>query len=144
VFIYNFKDFTMEAKHVLPFFIPIIAIIMGIGLAMLALWLDHEKKTRMFELHHQERLAALERGIELPPLPAEFFQGRSTPSQGHGVLLWGLILVFVGLAFAIAQTLNGDTESAAWALVPIAGGAAQLIYYLVVHRRKQPALPATP
>ena len=134
----------MDAKHVLPFFIPIIAIVMGVGLAMLALWLDHEKKTRMFELHHQERLAALERGIELPPLPSEFFQGRSTPSQGHGVLLWGMILVLVGLAFGIAQTLNGDTESAVWALVPIAVGTAQLIYYFAVHRRKQPALPATP
>ena len=132
----------MDPTHVLPFFIPIIAIIMGIGLAMLALWLDHQKKARMFELHHQERLAALERGIELPPLPPEFFQGRSaTPSQGHGVLLWGLILVLVGLAFGVAQAFSGDVEGAVWGLMPIAVGAAQLIYYGAVHRRKQPVPP---
>ena len=122
-------------KNVVVVFVPIIAIIMGIGLAMLGLWLDYQKKTKMFELHHKERLAALERGIELPPLPVEFFQGRApSTSRGQGLLLWGLIFTLVGLAFAAAQSINGDTESAAWALVPIAVGTAQLIYYYVVLR----------
>ena len=132
-------------KNVVAVFIPIIAIIMGVGLAMLGLWLDHQKKTRIFELHHKERLAALERGIELPPLPAEFFQGRApSESRGQGVLLWGLIFTFVGLAFAGAQTINGDTESAAWALVPIAVGTAQLIFYYVVFRPQLAASKSTP
>ena len=40
--------------------------------------LDFFKKRSMFELHHQERMAAIEKGIEVPPLPPEFFQDRNT------------------------------------------------------------------
>jgi hypothetical protein len=62
-----------DIRHIIPFFVPIIAIILGIAIGMLGLILDYRKKSRMFELHHQERLLAIERGMEVPPLPPEFF-----------------------------------------------------------------------
>lgn len=123
-----------DLKNVLPLFIPIVAIVMGIGIGMLALWLENQKKLRMFELLHQERLFALERGLEVPPLPPEFFAAparKDDKPAGPRVssLRWGLMWLFLGLALAIAITLNDGVEQASWALLPVAVGVAQLIYY---------------
>ena len=132
-----------EFRHVLPFFIPLVAIIMGIGVGMLALWLDHQKKMHIFELHHKERLMAIERGMEVPPLPVEFFleRGKSETSLDSN-LRWGLILFLLGLAIATALILNGDSSSASWGLIPIAIGLAQLIFYSI-GRRQAPGVDAS-
>lgn len=126
-----------EFRHVLPLLIPLVAIIMGIGVGMLALWLDHQKKIHIFELHHKERLMAIERGMELPPLPAEFFlaRGKSETSLNSN-LRWGLIWLLLGLAIATALILNGDSSSAAWSLIPVAIGLAQLIFYSIGRRQE--------
>ena len=132
-----------EFRHVLPFFIPLVAIIMGIGVGMLALWLDHQKKIHILELHHKERLMAIERGMEVPPLPVEFFleRGKSETSLDSN-LRWGLILFLLGLAIATALILNGDSSSASWGLIPIAIGLAQLIFYSI-GRRQAPGVDAS-
>ncbi|MEI7536934.1 MAG: DUF6249 domain-containing protein [Comamonadaceae bacterium] len=131
-----------EFRHVMPFLVPLVAIIMGIGVGMLALWLDHQKKIHIFELHHKERLMAIERGMEVPPLPAEFFQGRSrSESSLVSNLRWGLIWLLLGLAIAAAMMINGDSSRAAWGLIPIAIGLAQLIFYSI-GRRQQPGVDA--
>jgi hypothetical protein len=125
-----------EFRHIIPLLIPIVAIVMGVGFGMLGLYLDYRKKTQMFEMHHKERLLAIERGIEVPPLPIEFFSGRNkTPNPVGNSLLWGLLWFLVGLAICIALLMNGDTHSAPWALWPMAIGLAQLIYYAVEVRR---------
>ena len=133
-----------DLKHIVPFFIPIIAIVMGIGIGMLSLWLDYQKKARLFELNHKERLFALERGIELPPLPADFFKsGNQKDEPGDpraSSLRWGLLWVFLGLALAAAMAINNGVEAASWALLPIAVGVAQLIYYQAAASHP----PATP
>jgi hypothetical protein len=43
--------------------LPIVAIVLGIG--MLALWFDCRKKRVFFEWHHKERMAAIEKGMEV-------------------------------------------------------------------------------
>jgi hypothetical protein len=111
-------------------FIPIVAIIMGIGIGMLSIYFDYRKKQDMFAMHHKERMAAIEKGMEVPPLPPEFFQeGRRSRPRTHGEFLRrGLVLVFVGAAVTVAlyNTVRGWYL---WGLVPAAVGAAQLLYY---------------
>ncbi|MBI3525440.1 MAG: hypothetical protein HY066_13135 [Betaproteobacteria bacterium] len=122
----------------LPLLIPIIGIVMGVGLAMLAVLTDHQRKREMFDLHHKERLLAIERGMEVPPLPPEFFQrghGRWQESPG-GRLRRGLIWLFVGVALMAALALNRSLEAAAWGLIPSAVGLANLIYYFTVGRNQ--------
>lgn len=120
-------------RHILPFFIPITAIVMGIGIGMLGLYLDYQKKIRMYELHHQERILAIERGMEVPELPAEFFSSGRKPAlpPGSGSLRWGLICLFVGMALAVAMALNDGAQQASWALLPVAVGLALLVHYKV-------------
>jgi O-antigen/teichoic acid export membrane protein len=124
-------------------FIPIVGIVMGIGIGMLALYLGYRKKRDIYELHHKERMAAIEKGIELPPLPVEFFRdgpdlGKRTP---EGRLRSGLVLLFVGvaLAFALSRTAHGQWV---WGLIPAAVGLANLLSYAL--GRKKAAGEGTP
>jgi hypothetical protein len=125
------KDYTMnDMRHIIVFLIPIVAIVMGVGLGMLGLFLDYQKKTRMFDLHHKERLLAIERGMEVPPLPSEFFAPVRKPvNLKANSLRWGLIWLFLGLALGTAMALNDGIEQASWALLPIAVGVALLSFY---------------
>jgi hypothetical protein len=123
-----------DIRHIIPFFVPIIAIVLGIAIGMLGLILDYRKKSRMFELHHKERLMAIERGMEVPPLPPEFF---ANPRRDDGAgpransLRWGLIWLFLGVALGVAMGLNDGIEQASWALLPAAVGLAQITFYFL-------------
>jgi hypothetical protein len=119
-------------------FIPIVGIIMGIGIGMLALYLGYRKKRDIYELHHKERMAAIEKGIELPPLPVEFFRdgpdlGKRTP---EGRLRSGLVLLFVGAAIAYALSRTAQNQWV-WGLIPASVGLANLLSYALT--RKKPA-----
>ena len=59
--------FGSMIEPVVALFIPIIAIIFGVGIGMLALYLGYRKRKELFVLYHQERMAALEKGVDLPP-----------------------------------------------------------------------------
>lgn len=127
----------------LLFLIPIIAIVMGIGIGMLSIYLSYRKRKDMFALYHQERMAAIEKGIELPPLPEDFFHedgGKPRSHSPHGTLLGGLVLVFIGLTlylalhFTVPRTEAGG-DVALYALIPGGIGVACLIYYFTVGRR---------
>ncbi|MGM9487741.1 DUF6249 domain-containing protein [Ideonella sp. YS5] len=130
-----------ELRHILPFLIPIVAIVMGIGIAMLAVWIDYRKKRDIFELHHKERMFAIERGMEVPPLPPQLLQGASTRearSTGPAdYLRRGLLWSLVGCAVAAALAINRDIDSAAWGLIPIAVGLAYLIFYATDARSRR-------
>src|SRR3974390_1589993 len=92
-----------SASEIIAVMIPIVAIVMGIGIGMLSLFLDYRKKQEMFALHHKERLAAIEKGMEVPPLPPEFFQDpRRRPRTTGDYLRRGLISLLIGIAITIA------------------------------------------
>lgn len=73
-------------------------------------WLRHQKRT----LIHRERLAAIEKGVDLPPLDQE--QRRSTWNVQRTLLLAGLIwlsvgiCVYVTLSAVIASPANVKLE----------------------------------
>jgi Domain of unknown function (DUF6249) len=132
----------MFQPQVLVFMVPIIAIVMGLGIGMLNIYLNYRKRKEMFALYHQERMAAIEKGIELPPLPEDFFHEDCKPSRisPHRTLLSGLILTFIGLTLYIALHVSvphsessGDPSS--FALIPGGIGVACLIYYFTVGRK---------
>ena len=130
----------MEPQQ-LVFVIPIVAIVMGIGIGMLTLVLDYRKKREMFALHHKERLAAIEKGVDLPPLPPEFFQDgrRSRPRHPSDFLRRGLVLLFIGIAVTAAMYQSAP-DAYLWGVIPGAIGIALLLYYAVVGRK----LPSSP
>jgi hypothetical protein len=122
--------------------IPIVAIVMGIGIGMLAIVLNHRKRREMFALYHQERMAAIDKGIELPPLPEAFFADDGRAPSPHRHLLKGLIWLFIGVGLLIALVAGHRGDSALFALVPAGIGLAYLIYYFAVGRKEAQALEA--
>ena len=74
----------------------IIAIILGIGLAVICAFLNYKRRKDMFALYHQERMAAIEKGVELPPLPEGVIITRDE-REGRGPLE-GLLAGLTALA----------------------------------------------
>lgn len=115
--------------------VPLVAITFGIGvpLSIPIVWiaLNYRKRRRLMELHHAERMAAIERGMEVPPLPLELIDGRS---RRRSSLLPGLVWFFIGLAMTVGSLSIGDDLPVVWGLVPLGIGIAYLIYYAVEGR----------
>ena len=111
--------------------IPILGIVLGVGVAVVAIITSHREKQKRTELRHRERLAAIEKGIELPLDPDP-----EVPSKKGNSLKSGLINLFLGavLYFAIREVTDDDV--ALFGLIPAAIGVGSLISYFVESRRK--------
>jgi hypothetical protein len=119
--------------------VPIFGTLFGIGLpvSIPIVWmaLNYRKRRRLMELHHAERMAAIERGMEIPPLPIELIDGRSARRRRTS-LLPGLVWFFIGLAIVIGTTsLHDDDIPTITGLIPLGIGLAYLIYYFLEGRK---------
>ena len=76
------------SEDAIAVFIPIIAIVMSLSIPIVFAIVDYRRRRDIIEAHHKERMAAIERGMELPPLP-EAFSSRSTATGSRGTCLAG-------------------------------------------------------
>jgi hypothetical protein len=127
---------------VLGLMIPIISVTVSLG--ALIVWIVVWSRRRMHEIdcRHKERMAAIEKGLELPPESVP--QPEQIPPRSR-YLLRGLIWLGVGLAitFGGRDWLRGPMGGAGW--IAVAVGAAYLIFYFVEGRKaavSRPELPA--
>lgn len=127
---------------ILGILIPIISIILGLGTAMLAIYLSYRRRKQMFTLYHQERMAAIDKGIDLPPLPDAFFGDPSASLGGRQYLRKGLVWLFIGVAVGVSLYVNGQAKEAFFALIPSGVGLAYLIYYFIEGRKDAPKAEA--
>ncbi len=114
--------------------IPIVSIVFGIGIGMESIYLEYRKKRDMLEFYHKERMAAIEKGIELPPMPDDRC-GDDRPRSPHATLMAGLILTLLGLAISVALYYAGGLIPALFALILVGLGLAFLIYYALVGKK---------
>jgi hypothetical protein len=120
----------MEIEH-MALMIPILGIVLGVAVAIIAIVASHREKLKRTELRHRERLAAIERGIELPPDPEPDVDARKGNS-----LKSGLTGLFIGVVLYFALREVADPAVALFGLFPAAFGVANLISYFVESRRK--------
>ena len=140
--------FQFDSDVFMPFLvfsIPIIAIVGGITVAVV----KSLGRQRLIELAQQERIAAIQRGLDiskLPPLPSladdddlaavGLPAGERDRRRAQGILIGGLITLFTG-AGLMAFLLIVDRHDRAWAvgLIPAMVGMALLISAWIVHPR---------
>ena len=112
--------------------IPIVAIIGGLSFAAFSMYLKVHRQREALHMHHLERMAAIEKGIELPPLPPELLQDGDDDGRYRGdYRRWrrgrGLTLIFIGAAVTLAMwQVNGD-KSFWWGFIIIAAGLGRLV-----------------
>jgi hypothetical protein len=121
--------------------VPVLGVIFAVGLPLsipiVYIALNYRKRKRLMELSHAERMAAIERGMEVPPLPLELIDGNSRKRRSS--LLPGLVWFFIGLAMVAGYLLGGDLGDGdelpvVFGLVPLGIGLAYLIYYALEGR----------
>jgi hypothetical protein len=122
-------------------FIPIVAIIMGCSIAIVSIWAEHKRKAQLMEQNHRERMNAIEKGIELPPLPDHLIhEGNSngpataTPAKS---LRAGIMLSLIGGLLYFAIDRMGADDIALFGLIPAAVGIANLVYAAIQWNKEQ-------
>ena len=126
-------------KRAFPFIIVVLAFVW----VTFSTWCDYKKRKEFMMLYHQERMAALEKGLELPPFPRELLGEEAEeadtpqPAKPSKPLLVGLVwlLLGLGLAVALAGVDNAHFRPAGIGAVPFGIGLAYLIYYAVEARK---------
>ncbi|MGH8319828.1 MAG: DUF6249 domain-containing protein [Steroidobacteraceae bacterium] len=129
--------------------IPSVAIVAGLSFAAYSMYLRVRAQRETLQMHHAERMAAIEKGIELPPLPAELVHDRYYGVGYRGEYRrWrrgsGLTLIIVGAAVTVAMwQANGDS-SFWWGVVIIAWGLGRLVGEYMEGGRAHYNAPGTP
>jgi len=126
----------------LSLLIPILSITVSMAAVIVWIVVWSRRRTHEADCRHKERMAAIEKGLELPPESVP--QPQPMPPRSR-YLLRGLIWLGVGLAIALGgrDWLGGSDWGLGW--IPVAVGAAYLIFYFVegrgasVPKREEPA-----
>jgi hypothetical protein len=118
--------------------IPLLAIGLSLSIPIVIITLRYRNRSRLMELYHAERMAAIERGMELPPLPLDLLGGRAL--RRRSTLLPGLVWLFVGIAVLVSLQSIAESE-ALLGLIPVGVGLAYLIYYAIEGRKLEATAP---
>jgi len=122
------------------FLIPITAIVMGIGIGMLGLWTEHKRKSQLMEQLHRERMAAIEKGIELPPMTLDTHalanaKSASAPNTAK-VVRFGVFMLTLGIVLYFGLETVGAEAAAVFGLIPATLGVANLVYATVLFNKE--------
>jgi hypothetical protein len=116
----------------LALLIPIISVTAGLGALIIWILVWYRRRVHEVDCRHKERMAAIEKGLELPPesLP----QPEQMPPRAR-YLLRGLIWLGVGLALTFGVHERFWTQTGSFGWIAVAVGAAFLIFYFVEGRK---------
>ena len=120
------------SPDILGVMIPLSAIILGISAGIVGILTKHRQQLQRADLRHRERLAAMDKGVELPPELED-------PVDRPRYLLKGLVWSFVGIAAYFALSSLAGSEESLLAGIPFAIGLAYLVYYFVQGRHEDEA-----
>lgn len=128
-------------EEVVAVFIPIVAIVMSLLIPIVYQITDYRRRRDVVEAHHKERMAAIERGMEIAPLP-EAFYGPLDRNKYPRHLLTGMIWLFIGIALFLALGAVAGEDVRFFGLIPAGVGAAFLIYYFIEGKHEAAAYRA--
>lgn len=126
------------SEEVVAVFIPIVAIVMSLLIPIVYQITDYRRRRDIVEAYHKERMAGIERGLDIPPLPEAFFSPLDRNKRPRH-LLTGMIWFFIGVALFVALGAVAGEDVRYFGLIPAGVGAAFLIYYFIEGRHEAQA-----
>lgn len=127
----------MSYEHIWAL-VVLLAIATAAGLLVWARHLKEGKRLALREMIHRERMAALEKGVALPELPADPAPTGGSDYLTRAALLGGLVLVFGGFGLLAALGRVPDTaqvgdlrDLATLGLLPVFTGFGLLLYSVI-------------
>ena len=114
-------------------------IVAALAAALVAyLYFQHVERRRRLEIVHQERLAAMDKGIPLPELPLEPSKVQRGPDP-RATLMHGIVWTTLGIGSMVALALFGSPGPAIWPLpLPLAFlGIGLILYYALAAERSR-------
>jgi hypothetical protein len=130
-------------EEIVAVFIPIVAIVMSLSIPIVYAIVDYRRKRAIVEAHHKERLAAIERGMDIPALPESFYNPPA-PLRRNRTLLVGMIWFFVGIGLTVALGQVVGHAVMYFGLIPTGVGLAFLLYYAIEGRKEKPPVEDVP
>ena len=79
--------------------IPIIFLVAGAAITMIAM----RHRAQKNKMEHEEKMQAIEKGVLLP-------QPKEEPVKEKNPYFWGFVLIALGLAIAIGNVVEGNSE----------------------------------
>ena len=126
-----------EFEDVIGPIIGLVAAMISLSIPIVYIVTRSRRLQRAMELLHAERMAAIERGMELPATSLEILGDQVASSKKpRTALLPGLVWLFVGLAIVVTRLANEDSAPMIVGLIPSGIGLAYLIYYFVEERKQ--------
>ena len=121
-------DDSLSLIPAMAMLIPIISVVVSFGALIVWIVVWYRRRVHESDCRHKERMAAIEKGLELPP---ELPPAPAQPPPRSRYLLRGLIWLGVGLAitFGGQDWLREPMGGSGW--IAVAVGAAYLIFYFV-------------
>ncbi len=111
---------------VIALFIPIIGTVGSLAVVALIVYWGLKSGDRKRQLDHELRMAAIEKGIDIPMVPV----------RERNPYTWPMIWIGLGLAFIIAMMATGETDWP-WGFLPMFIGLAMLIARIVFRKQKK-------
>lgn len=121
--------------------IPFLAIVGGILMAIVRM----RGEQKMAELARRERIAAIERGVDLDKLPpvaapdgyGAYDQGNGRLRRAHGLMIGGVVTVAVGIGLAILFfAVEPEKKHFVIGVVPFMVGLSLIVSSVLVWPRK--------
>ena len=128
-------------EDVVAVFIPIVAIVMSLAIPIVYALVDYRRRRDIVEAHHKERMAAIERGMELPELPEAFYSPLDRNKRPRH-LLTGMVWLLIGIALFLALGAVAGEDVRFFGLIPAGVGLAFLIYYFIEGKHEVAAFRA--
>lgn len=106
---------------------------------LMALWTEHKRKSQLLDQLHRERLHALDKGLEPPPIPGNLAGsgGDSTPASAAKSLRSGVMLLLIGAILWVGIYNTGGDEAAWFGLIPAAVGVGNLLYAMLLWNKEK-------
>jgi hypothetical protein len=128
--------------NALALLIPILSVTLSLGAVILWILVWHRRKVHELDCRHKERMAAIEKGLEMPPESLPQAPPQMPPRARY--LLRGLIWLGVGVALTFAVRNLFGSEMGGFGWIAVAVGAAYLIFYFVEGRKATVSQHETP